>query len=69
MPALSKPSWTNTTVLAGHDVVDRIRALKQEPGQNILQCGYGSVTRLLIDHGLLDELHIWLHPAPVIPPT
>ena len=59
---LSEPSWTNTTVLAGDDVVDRIRALKQEPGQNILQYGYGPVTRLLIDHGLLDELHIWLHP-------
>jgi riboflavin biosynthesis pyrimidine reductase len=23
------------------------------------------VTRLLIDHGLLDELHIWLHPLLV----
>jgi dihydrofolate reductase len=62
---LSKPSWTNTTVLAGDDVVDRIRALKQEPGQTILQYGYGPVTRLLIDHGLLDELHLWLHPLLV----
>jgi dihydrofolate reductase len=62
---LSEPSWTNTTVLAGDNVVDRIRALKQEPGQDILQYGYGPVTRLLIDHGLLDELHIWLHPLLV----
>jgi dihydrofolate reductase len=62
---LSQPSWTSTTVLAGDNVVDRIRALKQEPGQNILQYGYGPVTRLLIEHGLLDELHIWLHPLLV----
>jgi dihydrofolate reductase len=62
---LSQPRWTNTTVLAGDDVVDRIRALKQEPGQNILQYGYGPVTRVLIDHGLLDELHLWLHPLLV----
>jgi dihydrofolate reductase len=62
---LSQPSWTNTTVLAGDNVVDRIRALKQEPGQNILQYGYGPVSRLLIDHGLLDELHVWLHPLLV----
>jgi dihydrofolate reductase len=62
---LSTPSWTNATVLAGDDVVDRIRALKQEPGQTILQYGYGPVTRLLIDHGLLDELHLWLHPLLV----
>jgi dihydrofolate reductase len=55
---LSQASWTNTTVLAADDVVDRIRALKQEPGQSILQYGYGPVTRLLIEHGLLDELHI-----------
>jgi dihydrofolate reductase len=62
---LSQPSWTNTTVLAGDNVVNSIRALKQEPGLDILQYGYGPVTRLLIEHGLLDELHIWLHPLLV----
>jgi hypothetical protein len=52
-------------VLAGDDVVDRIRDLKAQPGRAIVQYGYGPVTRLLIEHGLLDELRIWLHPLLV----
>jgi hypothetical protein len=28
MRRIATPSWTNTTVLGGDDVVDRIRALK-----------------------------------------
>jgi dihydrofolate reductase len=63
--SLDKPGWTNTTVLAGEDVVDKIRDLKNHPGRDILQYGYGAVTRLLIEHGLLDELRIWLHPLLV----
>ncbi|GAA5134526.1 dihydrofolate reductase family protein [Pseudonocardia adelaidensis] len=62
---LHQPSWNNTTVLAGDDVVERIRDLKAQPGHAIVQYGYGPVTRLLIEHGLLDELHIWLHPLLV----
>jgi dihydrofolate reductase len=62
---LTEPTWTNTTVLAGNDIADRIRDLTRQPGRDILQYGYGPVTRLLIEHGLLDELHIWLHPLLV----
>jgi dihydrofolate reductase len=63
--SLEQPSWNNTTVLGGDRVVDRIRELKAQPGRTILQYGYGPVTRLLIAHGLLDELRIWLHPLLV----
>ena len=62
---LSEPRWANTTVLAGDDVAGRIRDLTRQPGRVILQYGYGPITRLLIEHGLLDELHIWLHPLLV----
>jgi dihydrofolate reductase len=62
---LERPAWTNTTVLGGDAVVDRVRELKAQPGRTILQYGYGPVTRLLIEHGLLDELRIWLHPLLV----
>jgi dihydrofolate reductase len=63
--SLHQPTWNNTTVLAGDDVVERIRDLRAQPGHAIVQYGYGPVTRLLIEHGLLDELHIWLHPLLV----
>jgi dihydrofolate reductase len=62
---LEDPTWTNTTVLGGDGVVDRVRELRARPGGTILQYGYGSVTRLLLEHGLLDELRIWLHPVLV----
>src|SRR3954454_3854855 len=63
--SVDEPAWTNTTVLGGDRVVDRIRELKSRAGGTILQYGYGPVTRLLLEHGLLDELRIWLHPLLV----
>jgi dihydrofolate reductase len=59
---LTDPDWTNTRVLDG-DVVAAVRTLKEQTDGNILQYGFGSVTRLLLDAGLLDELRIWLHPV------
>lgn len=58
---LKDPEWNNTTVISG-DVVAEVRALKERK-ETILQYGYGAVTRLLLDNGLLDELRIWLHPV------
>ena len=58
---LTAPDWTNTTVISG-DVADRIRQLKEEPGQDIVQYGFGAVSTLLMEHGLLDELRLWIHP-------
>jgi dihydrofolate reductase len=58
---LTDPEWANTHVIAG-DVADRVRQLKDETAQDIVQYGFGSVSRLLVDHGLLDELRLWVHP-------
>jgi dihydrofolate reductase len=58
---LKDPEWTNTQVIDG-DVVAEITRLKQAPGKHIVQYGFGAVSRLLLEHGLLDELHLWVHP-------
>ncbi len=58
---LKNPDWSNTTVIA-NDVVAEIRKLKQQPGQDIVQYGFGTVSTLLMENGLLDELRVWLHP-------
>ncbi|HEX6743005.1 MAG TPA: dihydrofolate reductase family protein [Solirubrobacteraceae bacterium] len=58
---LSDPDWANTTVIAD-DVAGRIRELKAQPGQDIVQYGFGAVSTLLMEHGLLDELRLWFHP-------
>ncbi len=62
---LTQPQWNNTTVIDRTDFPTRMRELKQQPGQDIIQYGYGPVTTALLHHDLLDELRIWLHPLMV----
>ena len=61
---LKDPEWNNTRVIYG-DVATEIARLKQSPGKNIVQYGFGTVSRLLLEHGLLDELRLWVHPLIV----
>jgi dihydrofolate reductase len=60
---LKETTW-NATVIQG-DLAEAVEGLKRAPGQDILQYGYGPVTSTLIEHGLLDELRLWLHPILV----
>ena len=58
---LRYPDWANTTVISG-DVAEQIRDLKARSGQDIVQYGFGAVSTLLMEQGLLDELRLWFHP-------
>jgi len=58
---LADPGWANTQVIDG-DVVARIRQLKEEYRKDIVQYGFGAVSRLMLEHGLLDEVRLWVHP-------
>jgi dihydrofolate reductase len=58
---LENPEWANTRVIDG-DVVEEVTKLKQGDGKDIVQYGFGPLSRLLIEHGLLDELRLWVHP-------
>lgn len=58
---LRDPEWSNTTVIAG-DPVEELRRLKAEPGKDIVQYGFGRLSHALMQHGLLDELRLWVHP-------
>jgi dihydrofolate reductase len=58
---LKDPQWQNTHVIDG-DPVAAIRRLKESPGKDIVQYGFGDVSRLLLQHGLLDELRLWVYP-------
>jgi dihydrofolate reductase len=58
---LTDPQWHNTTVI-DHDPVDAIRDLKQQPGESIVQYGFGRLSHTLMAAGLLDELRLWVHP-------
>jgi len=58
---LRSPEWQNTTVIEG-DPVQRIAELKEQDGLGIVQYGFGQLTYGLMAAGLLDELHLWVHP-------
>ena len=60
---LTEPEWNNTTVVS-EDLVGEIARRKQGDG-DIVQYGFGPVSRALLDAGLLDELRLWIHPLMV----
>jgi dihydrofolate reductase len=56
-------SWRNSERLQG-DLVEAVSELKNDPAINrIALSGSVSVVRQLLDAGLLDELHLFVHPA------
>jgi dihydrofolate reductase len=58
-------TWRNSELLEG-DLVQAVTALKDEPGSHIVISGSISVVRQLLDAGLLDELHLLVHPIAVL---
>jgi dihydrofolate reductase len=57
-------TWRNTEQLEG-DLVEAVTALKNEPGGDIGMSGSVSVVRQLLAVGLVDELHLLVHPIAV----
>src|SRR4051794_16292687 len=57
-------TWRNSELLKG-ELADVVTALKREPGGDIALSGSVSVVRQLLAHGLLDELHLLVHPIAV----
>ena len=58
---LDKPIWRNTTIIRD-DVVGAIRKLKAAPGKNIISDGSHELVHTLLEHDLVDELHLLLYP-------
>ena len=59
--ALTKPTWRNTTIIR-EDVIESVRQLKAQPGKNILTDGSSQLVHALLDHDLVDELHLHIYP-------
>jgi len=58
---LKKPIWRDTTIIRDK-VIESIRALKAEPGKNILTDGSSQLVHAMLAHDLVDELHLLVYP-------
>ena len=58
---LEKPIWRDTTIIRDN-VAEAVRALKAQPGRDILTDGSSQLVRALLQHDLVDEIHLLLYP-------
>lgn len=54
--------WKNSTLLRG-EAAETVKALKKDPGKNLVVLGSGALTRTLLAHDLVDELLLFIHPV------
>ncbi|MGV9308490.1 dihydrofolate reductase family protein [Nonomuraea sp. NPDC003727] len=62
---LDSADWNNSTLIPGDSFVERLTELKREPGGTIAMSGSPTLVRSLLEHGLLDELNLMVHPIVV----
>jgi len=58
---LKKPIWRDTTIISGN-VIESVRALKAQPGKDILTDGSSQLVHALFGADLIDELHLLVYP-------
>jgi dihydrofolate reductase len=60
---LDTAEW-NATLIKG-DVAEAVAKLKEQPGQNLLIYGSADLVNTLVDHDLIDEYRLMVHPVVV----
>jgi dihydrofolate reductase len=55
-------TWHPTTIIRGDDLVEKISALRNQPGGDIYLYGSLSLLRALLTAGLVDELVLMIEP-------
>jgi dihydrofolate reductase len=58
---LEQPTWRNTTIIR-ENIIESVRAVKAQPGRNILTDGSSQLVHALLAHELVDELHLLVYP-------
>ncbi|UOQ65843.1 dihydrofolate reductase family protein [Hymenobacter volaticus] len=64
---LKTEEW-NASILQGNvaqEVAQEVAQLKQQPGENILLYGSAELVRYLLQHNLIDEYRLMVHPVVV----
>jgi dihydrofolate reductase len=58
---LTQLEWENSRLIEGN-VPDGVRALKQQDGPELQVHGSAALIQTLLEHGLVDEFHVWIFP-------
>jgi dihydrofolate reductase len=58
---LTEAGWEGTTVIKS-DVAGAVARLKQQPGKRIFVVGSSQLAQTLLQHNLVDEYQLWVHP-------
>jgi dihydrofolate reductase len=61
---LEDAEWNNSTVLSG-EMTEEVGRLKSEIDGTILVAGSTQLVQTLIEHGLIDQLRLMVHPVVV----
>ena len=60
--SLKKVDWNNSRLIKAN-VAEEVKNLKQQPGHDILVYGSGRLVNTLLQHDLVDELRLMVHPV------
>ena len=58
---MTDPAWEHSAIISG-DVVDSVRALKDQPGRDIVVTGSITLCHALIEAGLVDQYRLFTYP-------
>jgi dihydrofolate reductase len=58
---LDKAGWTNVTIVRG-DPVQEVARIKRDGDDDLVLYGHGMLGRALLEHGLVDEMKVWVFP-------
>ena len=61
---LTEAEWNNSTLIK-QNVVDEIAKLKKQPGDDVLVAGSANLVHTLMEHDLVDEYRLMVHPIVV----
>jgi dihydrofolate reductase len=59
---LENPTWQGTTVIKDN-VVEELKRLKAQPGEDILVAGSATLVQTLAQNDLVDEYHLLVYPV------
>ena len=59
---LQRVDWNNSRLIKGN-IAEEVAKLKQQPGRDILVAGSGKLVHTLMQHDLIDEYRLMVHPV------